>query len=138
MKLFLFASINFFQDPENDFRDLLNMATKESCFTFNNTFYIEVDGIAMGSTLGPVLANIFLSHNEENWLNKFPIEFKRNFYRRYFDVFVLFASPECVHLFRTYMSSKHQHIKFSVEHEGIGLYSFRDVKICHKKDKICH
>ena len=34
---------------KNDFRDLLNLATKESFFTFNNKFYIQVDGVAMGS-----------------------------------------------------------------------------------------
>ena len=51
---------------KNDFRDLLNLATKESIFTFNNKFYIELDGVAMGSPLGPIMANIFLSHHEEN------------------------------------------------------------------------
>ena len=68
---------------KNDFRDLLNLATKESFFTFNNKFYIQVDGVAMGSPLGPILANIFLSHHSENCLNKCPIEFKPSFYRRY-------------------------------------------------------
>ena len=67
---------------KNDFRDL---ATKESLFTFNNKFYIEVDGVVMGPPLGPILANIFLSHYEENWLNKCHIEFKPSFYRRYVD-----------------------------------------------------
>ena len=51
----------------------------------NNKFYIQVHGVAMGSPLGPILANIFLSHYEENWLNKCPIEFKPSFYRRHVD-----------------------------------------------------
>ena len=59
---------------KSDFRDLLNLATKKSIFTFNNKFYIRVDGVAMGSPLGPILANIFLSHHEEKWLNKCPID----------------------------------------------------------------
>ena len=80
---------------KNDFRDLLNLATKESFFTFNNKFYIQVDGVAMGFALGPILANIFLSHHEENRLNKCPIKFKPSFYRRYVDdIFVLFESSE--------------------------------------------
>ena len=33
---------------KNDFRDLLNLATKESFSTFNNKFYIQVEGDAMG------------------------------------------------------------------------------------------
>ena len=60
-----------FQNPEtlvkgiskNEFRDLLNLATKESFFTFKNKFNIQVDGIAIGCPLGPILAYIFFSHH---------------------------------------------------------------------------
>ena len=121
---------------KNGFRDLLNLATKESFFTFNNKFYIQVDGVAMGSPLGPILANIFLSHHEENWLNKCPIKFKPSFYRRYVDdIFVLFESSESADSFREYMSSKHQNINFTIEKENVGSLSFLDVKICRKNGK---
>ena len=43
---------------KNDFCDLLDLATKESFFRFNIKFYIQVGGVAMGSSLGTVLANI--------------------------------------------------------------------------------
>ena len=120
---------------KNDFRDLQNLATKESFFTFNK-FYTQVDGVAMGSPIGPILANIFLSHHEENWLNKYPIKFKPSFYRRYVDdFFVLFESPKSAHSFRKYMSSKHQNINFTVEQEIVGSLLFLDVKICCKNGK---
>ena len=32
---------------ENDFCNLLNLATKESFFIFNNKFHIQVDGVPM-------------------------------------------------------------------------------------------
>ena len=112
------------------------LATKKSFFTLNNKFYIQVDGVAMGSLLGPILANIFLSHHEENWLNKCPIKFKPSFYRRYVDdIFVLFESSESADSFREYMSSKHQNINFTVEKENVGSLSFLDVKICRKNGK---
>ena len=121
---------------KNNFRDLLNLASRESFFTFNSKFYIQVDGVAMGSPLGPILANIFLSHHEENWLNKCPIKFKPSFYRRYVDdIFVLFESSESADSFREYMSSKHQNINFTVEKENVGSLSFLDVKICRKNGK---
>ena len=98
---------------KNDYRDLLNLATKESFFTFNSKLYIQVDGIAMGSPLVPILANIFLSRHGENWLNwrklaeNCPIKFKPSSYRRYVeDIIVLFQSPESAYLFHEYMSSK--------------------------------
>ena len=36
------------------------LATKESFFMFNNKFYKQVDGVAMGSLSGPALAYIYL------------------------------------------------------------------------------
>ena len=38
--------------PKYDFPSLLNIATKESFFTFNNKYYKQVEGVAMGSPLG--------------------------------------------------------------------------------------
>ena len=121
---------------KNNFRDLLFLATKESLFRFNNKFYIQVDSGAMGSPVGQILADIFLSHDEENWRSKCSIEFKPSFYRRYIDnIFVLFKSPESDHSFREYMSSKHQNINFTVEQKNIGLLSFSDVQTCGKYGK---
>ena len=85
----------------------------------------------MGSPLGLILANILLSHNEENWLNKCLIEIKPSFYRMYVDdIFVLFKSYKSPHPFRKYISSKHQNINFTVEQENFGSLSFLDVKMC--------
>ena len=112
---------------------LLNLEESFRRVTFNNQFYIQVDGVAMGSPLGPIFTNIFISHHEENWLNKCPIKFKPSFHRRYVDdIFVLFESSESTDSFREYMSSKHQNINFAVEKDHVGSLSFLDVKICRK------
>ena len=52
--------------PKHDFRYRLNIATKESFFTFNNKYYKQLDGVAMGFPLGPALANIFMCSFERN------------------------------------------------------------------------
>ena len=61
---------------------------------FNNKYYKQVDGVAMGSPLGPALADIFTCSFESKWLQDCPNDFKLVFYRCYIDdKFVLFSSP---------------------------------------------
>ena len=55
-----------------EFRSLLELATKESLFMFNKDYYIQIDVVAMGSPLGPILANIFLCQHEEQSLESCP------------------------------------------------------------------
>ena len=122
--------------PKNVFCNLLTMATKESFFMFNNKFYKQIDGVAMGSPLGPALANIFMCNFEKKWLKDCPHSLKPVFYRRYVDdIFVLFSSLDQAEKFKKYLSSKHLNINFSLEKENEGRLSFLDVNIFREKGK---
>ena len=45
--------------PKQEMKELLFLCMKNFHFIFNNQIYIQLDGVAMGSPLGTVLANIF-------------------------------------------------------------------------------
>ena len=47
-------------------KEFLYLCTKNAHFTLNSKTYVQVDGVAMGSPLGPVLANIFMVELEQN------------------------------------------------------------------------
>ena len=46
---------------KQQFKDLLNLAVLDNYFIFNGTLYQQLDGMAMGSPLGPTFANILVS-----------------------------------------------------------------------------
>ena len=50
---------------KSELKQLLCLATKESYFIFSGLLYKQIDGAAMGSPLGPSLANVFLSYHEK-------------------------------------------------------------------------
>ena len=54
----------------NTFRDLLNLSTKQLFCTINRKLYIQVVCIAIGSTLGLILVDIFLYHHDENYFDE--------------------------------------------------------------------
>ena len=76
-----------------DFEKLLRATLQNNFFNFKGKNYKQVDGVAMGSPLGPILANAFLCFHEQIWLNECTDEFKPAYYRRYVDdiFFVLFT-----------------------------------------------
>ena len=59
--------------PESVFVELMELATKSVSFSFNDTIYRQVDGISMGSPLGPILENIFVRYSEKLLFDIFPI-----------------------------------------------------------------
>ena len=114
----------------DDLRTLLTLATKESFILFNGCYYKQTDGVAMGSPLGPTLANIFLCYHEELWLSSCPVDIKPTFYRRYVDdIFLLFENLDQVERFKAYMNSRHPNIKFTSELEEGDILPFLDIKV---------
>ena len=46
-------------------RKLILDSCNKTAFSFNNKIYEQIDGVSMGSSLGPVLANIILTEFEK-------------------------------------------------------------------------
>ena len=97
---------NLFQDRTHvdnlidSFRELLTRTMSESLILFDQQFYKQHDGVAMGYPLGPTLANFFLCYHEKIWLQNCPSEFKPVIYRRYVDdKFLLFRSNHHIEKF---------------------------------------
>ena len=120
---------------KNQFEKLLRAALSNNYFLFDGSIYQQIDGVAMGSPLGPSLANAFLAHYEQIWLNDCPDEFKPVYYKRYVDdIFLLFRSPHHLEKVNEYLNTKHANIKLTSEKEVNGPLPFFDVLTSRNKE----
>ena len=56
---------------KNELKKLFLFAASQTHFIFNSKFYNQIDGVAMGSTLPPVPANIFMGFYNSKWINEY-------------------------------------------------------------------
>ena len=114
-----------------DLKELFRFATCQSHFLFDGNFYDQIDGVAMGSPLGPVLANLFMAIKEKEWLNN--CDSPPLFYRRYVDdIFCLVKDENEANSFLSYLNARHPNIKFKIELEKDKKLSFSDILISSK------
>ena len=55
-----------------------------NCFSFSGNYYKQINGVAMGTKMGPSYANLFVGFIEQQFIDKFDGT-KPELYRRYID-----------------------------------------------------
>ena len=120
---------------KKDFKQLLTLSVKSLCFAFNSVYYQQVDCVAMGSPLGPALANPFLVNYESKCLKECHVQFAPKYYHLYVDIFLLFKAKDHVKKFIRYMNSRHPNITFTCTEENDNKISFLDISITSTENK---
>jgi hypothetical protein len=105
----------------------LKSATSDTYFLANSLIYQQIDGVAMGSPLGPALANIFMAHLETKF-NASPVQ-PLSYIRYVDDTFCTFNNPQEAQTFLNYLNSLHHKIKFTIEHESNQTLPFLDTLV---------
>ena len=105
----------------------LSFTLKQNHFLFDGKVYNQVDGVAMGSPLGPVMANIFMCELERKALEQYNGTLP-SLYRRYVDdTFLVFNTSSDMLSFFKWMNKQHPSITFTKEEEQDNKLSFLDV-----------
>ena len=108
-----FNSTHNLNISRSDLVDLLRAATKDQLFQFNGALYEQIDGVAMGSPLGPLMANTFMCYIEENLQAQHQVP---SLYRRYVDdTLAAVPSLEAAESFLETLNQVHPAIKFTIE-----------------------
>ena len=96
-----------------NFRKLLKLTTSGVKFTFNSQMYSQHDGIAMGSPLGPTLANIFMGFIERKVISKYKV----TYFRYVDDCFVLAENEKYIDELFSVFNKTHSSITFTSQKE---------------------
>ena len=134
----LFVDGNPFPVPEESkdkrltkpiFIKLMALCT-EGIFLYKDAVYQQIDGCAMGSPLGPTLANWFLGKIERDiFINNVFLDYAPEFYVRYVDdIFAVFDSMQKCEQFFNFINNIHPNLKFTVEYPQ-GSLPFLDIDI---------
>ena len=122
---------------KDSFRELLTRTTSESLILFDQVFYKQHDGVALGSPLGPTFTNVFLCYHEKSCPpQNCPSEFKPVIYRSYIDdTFLLFCLKHLIKKFRNLLNCQHKNIKFISGTENENSISFLSIKTTRGNNK---
>ena len=114
---------------------LLSWSTKNTTFQFNNKFYKQLDGVAMGSPIGPLLADVMMNYVIDKAIERTPLDHQPKFFCRYVDdCFATFTNTSSIEIFLRNLNSVHSQIQFTKEVESHNSLAFLDVLI-EKTDK---
>ena len=79
-------------------------------FSFNSKFYKQIDGVSMGSPLGPVLANIIMTELESTIVKELV-----KLYMRHVDDTLLLVKDEDINHIHKRLNSFDKSIKFIIK-----------------------
>ena len=113
-----------------DLVDLLRAATKDQLFTFNGQLYEQIDGVAMGSPLGPLLANAFMCSIEDTLEREGKMP---KYYKRFVDdTLTIMPNEASADNFLDILNQCHSSIKFTMEMESNGMLPFLGTQLLNK------
>ncbi|CAI2738924.1 unnamed protein product [Dicrocoelium dendriticum] len=118
--------------PTELLRESLLLCTENVDFHFRNTPYRQIDGVAMGSPLGPVLADFFMLMVERSISTEIA---QVPYYKRYVDDILAFCSSEqqLTHLVER-LNGAHANLRVTCEIEQNNCLPYLDILITRRED----
>ncbi|CAH8541707.1 unnamed protein product [Schistosoma haematobium] len=118
--------------PVNTLKDLLLLCTNNVKFTFEGVHFAQIDGTALGSPLGPLLADVFMGYVEN--LAGDSIR-KMGLYKWHVDDIIIIGSKgEDVNCLSKELNTSQKHISLTCEEEENNQLPFLDILISRRDD----
>ncbi|XP_059046970.1 uncharacterized protein LOC131842461 [Achroia grisella] len=118
----------------DEYAILLEHCLTSGYLVYRNEYYLQVEGVAMGSPVAPVVANLWMEKIDNLAISTtaFPVKL----WKRYVDdIFCILEGTETeVMQYLSYLNSIHTKSKFTVEIEKERSLAFLDIKVTVQKD----
>ena len=115
-------------------REMLILCVNYFNFTFESRTFVQTDGVAMGSLLGPVLVDIFMIELENSLLPKLTKYI--TFWKRYVDDTICFVKISTTEFIISVLNSFDKNIQFTFEEENDETIPFLVILISRKRNDI--
>nr|XP_060609685.1 uncharacterized protein LOC132761116 [Anolis sagrei ordinatus]XP_060609686.1 uncharacterized protein LOC132761116 [Anolis sagrei ordinatus]XP_060610145.1 uncharacterized protein LOC132761359 [Anolis sagrei ordinatus]XP_060610146.1 uncharacterized protein LOC132761359 [Anolis sagrei ordinatus]XP_060610703.1 uncharacterized protein LOC132761651 [Anolis sagrei ordinatus]XP_060610704.1 uncharacterized protein LOC132761651 [Anolis sagrei ordinatus]XP_060615565.1 uncharacterized protein LOC13276 len=119
--------------------DLLDIILEKNFFKFDQKYYFQIQGVAMGSPVAPSIANLFMDNLENNIiLNRAynPVAGSIIKYCRFIDdIFIIINSHHEAETLLSWINTVHHNIKFTGNISATSLV-FLDVMIIKENDRL--
>ena len=115
--------------------NLFQVCVGQNYFSYNDKFYIQKDGLPMGSPISPILADLFMDNIENIIFNSILCNNLLFWYRYVDDILGCFVgSTRQLDIFHKFINSIHPKIKFKIENERDASINFSDLTITRKQN----
>ncbi|XP_071494784.1 uncharacterized protein [Diadema antillarum] len=109
--------------------DLLSFVLRSTYFLYNDTYYEQLEGAAMGSPVSAVVANMYMEAFEEQALEECPPGTAPRIWKRYVDDTFIVADRRHADKLLEFMNTREPTIKFTSEQETQGSIAFLDTLV---------
>ncbi|XP_066932663.1 uncharacterized protein [Clytia hemisphaerica] len=103
---------------------------QKTAFLYNNQIYEQTDGVSMGASLGPVLANIIMTELEKRVVSKLINKGTIKFYARYVDDTLLLVKRSDIESILEKFNKFDKNLQFTVDLFENQVPHFLDLEIC--------
>jgi hypothetical protein len=112
--------------------ELIDIVVKQGTFQYDNKVYKQTSGVAIGCSLSPWLAEIFLTNLENKFMQQ---PWAPRLYYRYVDDCVAIIKKGQAETILQELNSLHQNIKFTCERQKEGKLPFLDLMLTVENNK---
>ena len=123
---YMFKSTKLINFPfnRNQMKRLLELSICNVPFRFQNKMYRQIDRVAMGNPLVPIIADLWRQRKEQK-LNKLSKNKSTIWFRYADDIYCLFAIPQATIIkFHTHANRGHKNLHFTITTESNKSISF--------------